>query len=100
MDAVALADAIVAESSVERALAAYTAARRRHLNYYQFATRFLTPFFQSDSRFLAWIRDRCFPTSRWLGLLRRRMTRTMVGIDRGVVRRPMPIRDLPRLPPG
>jgi 2-polyprenyl-6-methoxyphenol hydroxylase-like FAD-dependent oxidoreductase len=98
IDAVALADAIAAASSVEAALTAYTAARRRHLAFYQFATRALTPFFQSDSRVLAWIRNRVFPMSRWLGPLRRRMTRTMVGIDRGLVRKPMPLRDLPRLP--
>jgi 2-polyprenyl-6-methoxyphenol hydroxylase-like FAD-dependent oxidoreductase len=100
IDAVALADAITAEPSIERALAAYTRARQRHLNFYQFATRALTPFFQSDSRLLGWIRDRFFPTSRWLGPLRRRMTRTMVGIDRGLVRRPLPLHDLPRLPCG
>jgi 2-polyprenyl-6-methoxyphenol hydroxylase-like FAD-dependent oxidoreductase len=98
LDAVALADAIAAEPSVDRALASYTRSRHRHLNYYQFATRALTPFFQSDSRVLAWLRDRVFPTSRWIGPLRRRMTRTMVGVDRGIVRRAMPIRDLPKLP--
>lgn len=99
MDAAALADAVAAEPEIGRALAAYSRARRRHLAYYQLATRALTPFFQSDSRVLAWLRDRVFPTSRWLGPLRRRMTRTMVGIDRGIVRGPMPLAELPRLGP-
>jgi 2-polyprenyl-6-methoxyphenol hydroxylase-like FAD-dependent oxidoreductase len=99
IDAVALADAIAAEATVDAALVSYTKARRRHLAFYQFATRALTPFFQSDSRLLPWLRDRFMPTSRWFGPLRRRMTRTMVGVDRGLIRKPLPIADLPRLPP-
>jgi len=100
IDAVALADELAAQPDVGRALAAYSANRRHHLGFYQFATRALTPFFQSDSRFLGWVRDRFFPTSRWIGPLRRRMTRTMVGVDRGLIRRPLPMHDLPRLPPA
>ncbi len=96
VDAITLADAIEREADVPRALAAYTAARRRHLAFYQFATRALTPLFQSDSRVLGWLRDRVFPTSRWLGLLRRRMVRSMVGIERGFVRRPIPIAEVVR----
>jgi 2-polyprenyl-6-methoxyphenol hydroxylase-like FAD-dependent oxidoreductase len=98
IDALALADAIAAADSVDDALAAYSRDRHRHLNFYQFATRLLTPFFQSDGRVLAWLRDRVMPASRWLGWFRRRMTRTMVGVDRGLIRRPMPVHDLPRLP--
>jgi len=94
LDAVALADAIAAEPTVARALAAYSAARRRHLDFYQFATRALTPLFQGDSRVLGWLRDLTFPSSRWLGFLRRRMVRAMVGIDRGVLRGPMAIADV------
>ena len=94
IDAVELADAIAAHPDVATALAAYSAARRRHLAYYQFMTRALTPFFQGDSRFLGWIRDRVFPTSKWLRYLRYRMVRTMCGIDRGLVRSPIPLADV------
>jgi hypothetical protein len=46
-DAMCLADAMAAgHGDVTAALAAYTAARRRHLDYYQLATRALTPFVQ------------------------------------------------------
>ncbi len=96
-DAMALADAVAAHPRVDDALAAYTASRRRHLGYYQFATRALTPFFQGDSRVLGWLRDVTFPMSRWLGFLRRRMVRTMSGIDRGIVRRPIPLAEIKRL---
>lgn len=90
LDAIALGDAVAANpGEVAAALAAYTRARRRHLAFYQFATRALTPMFQSDSRFLGWLRDRVFPQSRWFGWFRRRMVRCMVGIDRGLVRSPM-----------
>ncbi|MBA3503670.1 MAG: FAD-dependent monooxygenase [Myxococcota bacterium] len=102
VDAVALADALAAHEAVPGALAAYSAARRRHLAFYQFMTRALTPLFQGDSRVLGWLRDRTFPISRWLRFVRYRMTRAMVGIDRGIIRRPFPVgeivRQLPELP--
>lgn len=92
----ALADALAASPAVNDALAAYSRARRRPLAYYQLATRALTPFFQSDSRVLAWVRDRGFPLSRWLPWLRRRMVRAMAGVERGLLRRPLSIPDLLR----
>jgi 2-polyprenyl-6-methoxyphenol hydroxylase-like FAD-dependent oxidoreductase len=88
-DAMVLADVLAAAPTLDAGLAAYTRARRRHLAYYQLATRALTPFFQSDSRVLGWLRDQLFPASAWLGPLRRRMVRTMAGLDRGVVRAPI-----------
>jgi 2-polyprenyl-6-methoxyphenol hydroxylase-like FAD-dependent oxidoreductase len=101
-DAMCLADAFADRGEPAAALAAYTAMRRRHLNYYQLATRALTPLFQSDSRVLGWLRDLVFPTSGWLPPLRRRMVRTMAGLDRGIVRRPIPLDELRRaaLPAG
>jgi hypothetical protein len=38
-----------------------------------------------------------FPVSRWLAPLRRRMVRTMAGLDRGLVRRPIGLDELRRL---
>jgi 2-polyprenyl-6-methoxyphenol hydroxylase-like FAD-dependent oxidoreductase len=107
VDAVTLADVIAEHGDVAKALPAYSAARRRHLKFYQFMTRLLTPLFQSDSRVFAWFRDLVFPQHRWLGYLRYRMVRTMVGIDLGLVRKPLPIREIlhqlpasPADPPG
>jgi 2-polyprenyl-6-methoxyphenol hydroxylase-like FAD-dependent oxidoreductase len=85
------------QADLAAALAHYTAMRRRHLNYYQLATRALTPFFQGDSRALGLARDLLFPISRRLAPLRRRMVRTMAGLDRGILRRPIPLDDLRRL---
>ena len=91
MDAVELADCLAAHADLPTALAAYSAARRRHLAYYQLMTRALTPFFQGDSRVLGWLRDRIFPCSKWLRYLRYRMVRTMCGLDRGLLRGPLPL---------
>ena len=93
-DAMGLADAFTPDGDVATALAAYSTARRRHLNYYQLATRLLTPFFQGDSRVLGAVRDLVFPASRWIAPLRRRMVRTMAGLDRGIVRRPIALAGL------
>lgn len=88
LDAHALSEAL-ARWPLEEALPAYTRNRRHHVAYYQFATRALTPFFQSDSRVAGIVRDALMPMSRWLPPLRRRMVRTMCGFDRGIVRSPM-----------
>jgi len=104
IDAVALADAIASIDGrcepafrVRQALQGYSSARKAQLGFYQFMTRFLTPFFQSDSALLAVVRDLTFPHSRWIAPLRRQMTQTMVGTARGFVRRGEPIDGLPRL---
>ncbi len=94
IDAVTFAECVADHPDVATAVAAYSTARRRHLNYYQFATRALTPFFQSDSRILGFMRDVTFPWSKWLRPLRRRMVRTMLGIDRGILRRPIPLAEI------
>jgi 2-polyprenyl-6-methoxyphenol hydroxylase-like FAD-dependent oxidoreductase len=97
-DAVALIDARARPAfRVRQALAAYSARRKRQLDYYQFMTRFLTPFFQSDSRLLAFLRDLAFPHSRWLAPFRNLMTTTMVGTGRGWIRPAVPHHDLPRI---
>ncbi len=105
IDALELADAVALIDDdrvspafrVRQALAAYSARRKRQLDYYQFMTRFLTPFFQSDSSFLALLRDLAFPHSRWLAPFRNLMTTTMVGTGRGWIRRAVPHDDLPRI---
>jgi 2-polyprenyl-6-methoxyphenol hydroxylase-like FAD-dependent oxidoreductase len=94
IDAVTFAECFAAAPTVGDALAAYSEARRRHLNYYQFMTRALTPFFQHDSRVLGLFRDVAFTIGTRLGFLRRRMVRTMLGIDRGWIRRQIPLAEV------
>lgn len=78
MDAAALADAL-AQYPLEQALPHYSATRRSHLRFYQFATRWSTPFFQSDLLPLGWLRDLTFPLMHQFPWMRRQMIATMAG---------------------
>jgi 2-polyprenyl-6-methoxyphenol hydroxylase-like FAD-dependent oxidoreductase len=78
MDASALAESL-AQKTLPQALAQYSARRRAHLRFYQFATRWTTPFFQSDHVVLGWMRDLAFPLIQRIPILRRQMTATMAG---------------------
>ena len=101
VDAATLADAIEQETSVQGALGRYSATRRDHLAYYQWATRVLTPFFQSDSAPLGWLRDAFMGWSCRLPYVRTRMIRTMCGLDRGVViASPLPMPTFPKQLPA
>ncbi len=90
-DAAALAHSLEDHDSLPAALAAYSRSRKRHLAYYQWASRWLTPFFQSDSHALGWIRDIGLSAMNKVPPLRRKMTRTMAGLERGVVRASLPL---------
>ncbi len=85
-DAMVLADCINSCDSVDEALWSYQRTRKRHLAYYQWATRFLTHFFQSDSKTLGVLRDFGMPLAGKIGPLRSQMVSTMAGIKRGFVR--------------
>ena len=81
LDAAALADALRAGEG----LAGYTRRRRAHVRFYAFASRWMTPFFQSGRDRLAAPRDALMgPAARvpWIG---RQMVRTMAGL---MARRP------------
>lgn len=101
VDAMALGDAFANARTVQEGLAIYSRARRNHLGYYQWATRFLTPFFQSDQAWLGWLRDTFMGLSCKLPYVRTRMIRTMCGLDRGVLLAdPLPMPELPKALPG
>jgi len=91
MDALELAEAVAATASVDDALDAYARARRGHVRHYQRMTRMLTPFFQSSSSFLGWLRDWTFPIANAIPPLRNHMIRTMCGVSRGFGRRALPL---------
>ncbi len=74
VDACTLAEVLREEPDLPSALAAYSRRRRGMLHYYQFVTRWLTPFFQSDATLLGPLRDAMMgpltriPPLRWLML--------------------------------
>lgn len=61
LDARALAHAVETAPSVERALDAYRRSRQMHVRVFQALSWAFTPFYQSDSRALPFIRDRMVP---------------------------------------
>ncbi len=85
VDAMALAEALAERDSLKVALRTYSDRRRAHLRYYQWATRFLTPFFQSNSRSLGWLRDTFMGRACRLPGVKSKMVRTMCGLERGIV---------------
>jgi 2-polyprenyl-6-methoxyphenol hydroxylase-like FAD-dependent oxidoreductase len=87
VDACVLADCVQVSPTIDAALELYAKSRRPHLGYYQKMTRWLTPFFQSDSRLLGWLRDWTFPIANRLPPLRNHMIRTMAGVCTGFVGR-------------
>ncbi|MCU1280035.1 MAG: Oxidoreductase [bacterium] len=83
IDAHALAASLAAHDELPRALADYSRRRRRHLAFYQYATRWLTPFFQSDSRLFGLVRDIAMPLAVRLPWVQRQMVFTMCGLKTG-----------------
>jgi 2-polyprenyl-6-methoxyphenol hydroxylase-like FAD-dependent oxidoreductase len=83
VDAAALADAIDGAPSLPEALEAFSTARAAHLGFYQRATRWLTPLFQSDTP-LGLVRAVMMPLSARLPWVRRQMAESMCGLKLGV----------------
>jgi 2-polyprenyl-6-methoxyphenol hydroxylase-like FAD-dependent oxidoreductase len=83
IDAQALAASLAWHDRVPTALADYSRRRRRHLAFYQRATRWLTPFFQGDSRVLGLLRDIALPLALRVPWIRHQMALTMCGLKLG-----------------
>jgi 2-polyprenyl-6-methoxyphenol hydroxylase-like FAD-dependent oxidoreductase len=83
VDAMVLADSLADEPHLPLALALYSERRRAHLKWFQLATRWLTPFFQSDGSVLGWLRDTFMPLGHHVPLVRKLMVRCMAGTAAG-----------------
>ena len=83
-EAQSLATSIAAHRTLEDALPAYTKARKRQVKFYQFATRLMTPFFQSNYLPLGVIRDVGFPIAAKSTWIRDQMTLSMAGYKNGI----------------
>lgn len=62
LDVAALAHALERYDDLGQALASYATARRTHVRLFQMLSLMFTPFYQSDSAALAWLRDRLVAT--------------------------------------
>lgn len=60
LDSWALSRALRQCDQIADAGAEYARQRRTHVNFYQWVSRLLTPFYQSDSNVLPWLRDTFF----------------------------------------
>jgi salicylate hydroxylase len=69
---------------LEGPAAAYAWRRRAHTRFYGLASRALTPFFQSDSRLAARVRDMTFAPMARIPYVRREMVRTLAGMKTGL----------------
>lgn len=86
MDASVLASTIgQGPPFVPAALAQYAHLRQRHVAYYQFVSRWLTPIFQSDHAWLAIPRDALMAPSCRMSMTRRIMLETLVGVRTGLM---------------
>jgi 2-polyprenyl-6-methoxyphenol hydroxylase-like FAD-dependent oxidoreductase len=90
IDAWTLARCIEARDDLPTALASYTQLRRSQLGFYQRATRWLTPFFQSSIPGAATLRNLVLPAMGHVPPLERQMLRSMAGLKRGLLRRSYP----------
>ncbi|MGJ8632772.1 MAG: FAD-dependent oxidoreductase [Luteolibacter sp.] len=71
--------ATLRDHPLETALPLFTKRRRLNLRYYQFATRSLTPIFQSDHQFISPFRHTAFRVSQHIPPVRKLMTASMAG---------------------
>ncbi len=85
VDAMTLADSLAETKTVADALHLYTSKRRDHLGYYQLATRWLTPFFQSELTPLGVLRDILMPQVARFGYVQREMVRSMAGTKTSLI---------------
>ncbi|MCZ0736587.1 FAD-dependent oxidoreductase [Phreatobacter sp. AB_2022a] len=83
LDAVTLADALDSTPDLQAALDRFERARRRPVRFYQTASALMTPFFQSDSRSFALMRDVSFNRLKSIPYLRREMVRMLAGLKTG-----------------
>lgn len=62
LDAAALAQGLSANSDIDGAIQAYCDARRDHVQLFQFLSLAFTPFYQSDSHLVSFVRDQLVAT--------------------------------------
>ena len=85
LDAWVLRGALAAGDSVAAALDQYSTQRRAHLRYYQWASRMLTPLFQSDLKLLPALRDQFMGWGGRLPLVKTQAAETLAGTKTGIL---------------
>ncbi len=83
-DALILSQVLSQYDDVNKALCAYSKTRKNHIYFYQIASRWLTPFFQSHHKFAGLIRDLSFGLLCKTPYVKTEMLRTLAGIKTGL----------------
>lgn len=84
IDAMVLSEVLHECGSIPEALQLFETRRRPHLRFYQTASRWMTPFFQSDNRPAAWIRDWSFGPLCNAPYFNKEAVRTLAGMKTGL----------------
>ncbi len=84
LDALVLDACLRETEDVNAALAAYARKRKAHVRFYQTASHWLTPFFQSDSYVRPLLRDLTFGFMCKLPFVKTEMVRTLAGVKTGL----------------
>ena len=71
------------DAGIAVTLANYSRLRHSHLRYYQTASKWLTPFFQSDSRIASTLRDLALGPVCRAPLMKQQMAKTLSGMKTG-----------------
>ncbi|HPI96719.1 MAG TPA: NAD(P)/FAD-dependent oxidoreductase [Gammaproteobacteria bacterium] len=79
-DAYCLYQVLQRHFDISQALQNYSVERKKHLKYYQWASRFLTPLFQSNSLLGAWFRDLTFPPMKYVPIAKKHALLTLFGV--------------------
>jgi len=85
VDAAVLVQMLRQNKDVNKALSAYNTKRKKHLMFYQHASRFMTPFFQSQSRLAGSLRNLCFDAMYQVPYFRKEMIGTLIGSKTGLL---------------
>lgn len=83
VDALVLSELLQADD-INGSIARYSAARKKHTYFYQVASRWLTPFFQSDNKPAAFVRDMTFGLMCKTPYIKTQMLQTLGGVKTGL----------------
>lgn len=86
VDAWRLAQALRDNPTPQEAFGAFHQRQKGYIRYYSTVTYFLSPFFQSDLRFLGWGRDQVLPILPRIPLVKRQMLLTVCGLKGGFLK--------------
>lgn len=83
LDADALAQAVASSDGWDAVWQRFASMRAGSIHFYQAASRLLTPFFQSGSAGIAWVRDGALPWAYRIPWMRRQAAATVAGLKQG-----------------